>query len=363
MRRRSVRQIAHTQGPLRIAMFAPSATLPAPPSHSVDRIIETLVKGLVELGHEVLVFAPKSSRTMGQLVPVGVAPILLREDPQCRRIRQAHRKALTEVLKRQSDIDVVHAHGLDISGILYSTHLLEDFSIPNLTTLHSAIDVTDYNYFSRCRNRIVACSKSQVDACPSMNVVDVIHHGLDPTGFPIVPGARDYLCFVGRMDAAKQPHVAIQLAIQCQMKIKLAGGVSNDRAQQYFSANVEPLLGHPAVEYLGEVGLEEKIDLISHARCNLHPTGFREPFGLSVIEAGFCGTPTLAIKRGALGEIIKHGETGILVEDFAEGCYRVHECINLDRRCVAEYTREMFNHIRMASGYVKAYEALLRGMR
>jgi glycosyltransferase involved in cell wall biosynthesis len=341
-------------------MFAPGASFPAPQHHSVDRVIEALIQGLVDLGERVLVLAPAASRTKGELIPVGSAPILLRDDPTCKHLQEAQASALREVERLGSEIDLVHAHGLDITGVLYSTHLLTSLAIPNVTTLHSAIDTRDYGYFANCKNNIVACSASQWRACPPLNVVSVVHHGLESALYPLVEEPEHYLCFVGRIDPVKQPHLAIELAIQCGMRIKIAGGTATEESMHYFASRIEPLIHHPLVEYLGEIGFSEKVRVIGRACCNLHPTGFREPFGLSVIEAGFCGTPTLAISRGSLPEIVVNGETGILVEDFVEGCHRLSECLKLDRRRVSEHTKKRFDLVRMAYDYVDVYKMVLQ---
>jgi glycosyltransferase involved in cell wall biosynthesis len=177
--------------------------------------------------------------------------------------------------------------------------------------------------------------------------------------YPFVAEPEDYLCFIGRIDPVKQPDVAIELAIQTGMHIKVAGGIGGWEAEQYFESKVKPLLKHPLAEFLGEVGWEDKIRLISNASCNLHPTGFREPFGLSVLEAGYCGTPTLAINRGALPETILDGKTGVLVEDFAEGCGRLGDCLTLNRRAISESFRQRFSQRQMALNYLRVYERLL----
>ncbi len=351
--------VTESSRPLTVAMFAPGATFPAPQFHSVDRVVQALIQGLVHLNQRVLVFAPASSKVQGELIPVGAAPILLRDDRACKSLHEAQGRALREVKRLSGDIDLVHAHALDITGVLYSTHLLSDLTIPNVTTLHSVIETRDYGYFVSCKNNIIACSASQWRACPSLNVVSVVHHGLESTLYPFVAEPEGYLCFVGRMDSVKQPDRAIELAIQCGMRIKVAGNIDNQDSMQYFTSRVKPLLNHPLVEYLGTIDFDEKLRVIGGASCNLHPTGFREPFGLSVIEAGFCGTPTLAIRRGALPEIIVDGQTGALVEDFVEGCYRLSDCLKLDRRQISEHTRKKFDVLRMASDYIGVYHKVL----
>jgi glycosyltransferase involved in cell wall biosynthesis len=344
---------------LRIAMFAPGAALPSPPSHSVTRVLETLARGLVERGHRVSVFAPASSRVVGELVPIGHKPILLEEDPDCRLLRAAQQEALSELRARAAEFDIAHAHSLDIPGVLYSADLLEDLELANVTTLHSCIEVPDYTFFSDCRNNIVTCSENQRHACPTMRVVATVHHGLDPSPFPVIETPDDYLCYLGRIDRAKQPHLAIQLAIQRNMRIRLAGPVGDTSRDSYFVREVQPLLSHPLVEFLGEIAMENKTHLLAQARCNLHPTGFREPFGLTVIEAAFCGTPTLAIRRGALPEIITDGINGVLVEDFTEGCHRLEDCFELDRKLIAKVARTRFHYLAMTDKYVQVYHRVI----
>ena len=171
--------------------------------------------------------------------------------------------------------------------------------MPNLTTLHGAIEFDQLSYYrERSQLDYVSISRNQQQACPDLQYVGVVYNGEDPRPFPVVTEPEDYLCFLGRFDREKNPHLAIQLAISLGIPIKLGGKIDFQGAD-YFEQQVKPYLGHPLVEYLGELGLEEKAHLLAHARRNLHPTAFREPFGLTVLEAAFCGTPTLATARGS----------------------------------------------------------------
>ena len=125
---------------------------------------------------------------------------------------------------------------------------------------------------------------------------------------------------------------------------------------EYFEQESQPFFDHPLVEYLGELDMEEKTQLLAHARCNLHPTAFREPFGLTVLEAAYCGTPTLATARGSMAELIEVGRTGLLVENFIEGVHQIEECFEMDRSYIAQRARHLFNYRSMSKGYVRAYE-------
>ncbi len=155
--------------------------------------------------------------------------------------------------------------------------------------------------------------------------------------------------------------MAIQLALSLGVKIKLAGKIDH-KGEHYFEDEISKYLKHPLVEYLGELEFNEKVELISNAKVNLHPTSFREPFGLTVIEAAYCGTPTLAVSRGAMPELIEQGRSGLLVEDFVEGYHHLKECYAMDRTYVASRARQLFNYKTMTQQYIEAYQHVLQDM-
>jgi glycosyltransferase involved in cell wall biosynthesis len=343
-------------------MLAPGQVFPAWPSASVARVTQALIQGLMEAGHCVTVVAAARSRLECELIPVCEDGIFLPYDPGFRMMRIAEQRALEIVNAIKDRLDIVHGQGFDV-GQFHSSRFLEPLDFPNVTTCHSCIDICNLDYFLACRNNLIAISNNQREACPRANFVATVYNGLDPSSFPIVTDPEDYLCFLGRMERYKQPHLAMQLAIQIKMKLKVAGRIDESDPTHYFDNYCREYLNNPLIEYLGELGMDDKIRLLSRARCNLHPTGFREPFGLTVIEAGYCGTPTLAIRRGALPELIDDGRTGVLVEDFAEGFFKLPQCLKMDRSYIAQRTREQFNYKRMTADYLRVYYTVIHQFR
>jgi glycosyltransferase involved in cell wall biosynthesis len=341
---------------MRIAIVA-GPHYPIPPLRygGTERVIAYLVRGLLEQGHEPVLLAPGDSTVACELVPICDAAIGF---PTHRRDIPAHDALREEIERRTSEelrrllprVDVVHSHGFDLC----------DFqSFPNLTTLHGAIGLDALAYYlERTNLYYVSISRNQQGACPDLQYVGVVYNGEDPDLFPIVEEPDDYVCFLGRLDHEKNPHLAIELAINLGIPIKLAGKV-DFQGERYFEEQVRPYLDHPLVEFLGELDFGEKVALLGHARCNLHPTGFREPFGLTVLEAAFCGTPTLAIARGSMPELIEVGRTGLLVEDFVEGYHQIEECFEMDREYIAHRARLLFNYRTMAKQYCRAYERVI----
>lgn len=349
---------------MRIAIVAePFVAIPPKQYGGIEQVIYHLIKGLKETGHKPILLGPGDSEVDCELIPICEKALKFpaskkKEDLEAharlvKKARAVTRKKLLELLP---EIDIIHSHSFD----------LKDFAdFPNLTTIHNKIFLSDpyyllnLNYYLDRKELFwTSVSKNQQEVCPELNFVATVYNGEDPHDFPIMTEPEDYLCFLGRFDRDKAPHMAIQLAINLGKKIKLAGKLDHD-SQGYFDEEIKPYLDHPLVEYLGEVNFEQKVKLVGNALCNLHQTNFREPFGLTVLEAAYCGTPTLAIARGSMPELIEDGRTGVLVEDFIEGRYRIEECYRLDRRYIASRARQLFNYRTMTEQYLDAYRAVL----
>ena len=340
---------------MKVAIVA-SPFYPIPPIRygGAERVIYNLIKGLRELGHEPILLASGDSKVDCELVPITGLSIGLPEVISPAYIKTKHNielKTARELKKLLPRIKLIHSHGFDISAFS---------KFPNVTTLHNKITFDNFKYYeSRKKLNYISVSKSQQYSHPTLNYVGAIYNGQDTAEFPIVIRPDNYLCFLGRMDADKNPHLAVQLAINLRMKIKIAGKIDFDGVE-YFEREIKPYLGHPLVEYLGEVNSSQRIELLSKAKCNLHPINFREPFGLTVAEAAYCGTPTLAISRGSMPELIEDGKTGILVEDFIEGYHRIAECFSMDRKYIAQRSRSLFSYQKMTTSYISVYNKILK---
>jgi len=338
---------------LRVAVVAgPHYPVPPPLYGGTERVIAYLLRGLLEEGHEPVLLASGDSVVDCELVPICDAAIGF---PDSERELPAHDSLRADIERRTGEelrrllprVDLIHSHGFDLIDF-------QDF--PNLTTLHGAIGLSQIQYYRERKDLYyVSISRNQQGACPGLKYVGVVYNGEDPESFPIIEDPDDYVCFLGRLDHEKCPHLAIELAVNLGIPIRLAGKV-DFQGKRYFDQEIRPLLDHPLVDFLGELGFAEKVDLLAHARCNLHPTSFREPFGLTVLEAALCGTPTLAIARGSMPELIERGRTGTLVEDFVEGYHQIQQCFEMDRAYIARRARLLFNYTTMTNQYLRAYE-------
>jgi glycosyltransferase involved in cell wall biosynthesis len=341
---------------MKIAIIA-NWFLPVPPKKygGTEQVIFYIIKGLLELGHEPILIGTGDSDPGCPIINIIEKAVyfpteVVEKDEQLKQ-NKIYERRIAEILNElKANVDIIHSHGFD----------LNDFQdIPNVTTLHGKVGFDNVDYFVQRKNfPFIAISNNQQEALPQLNYVGVVYNGENPNDFPIVTEPEDYVCFLGRFDREKNPHLAIQLAINRGIKIKIAGKLDY-LGNGYFAEEVEPYFSNPLVEFLGELNFEDKIKLLSKAKCNLHPTNFREPFGLTVLEAAYCGTPTFAVSRGSMPELIEEGRTGILVEDFVEGYAQLDKAFELDREYIATRARALFNYQTMARQYVKIYEKVI----
>jgi glycosyltransferase involved in cell wall biosynthesis len=321
-----------------------------------ERIVAHLADALVELGHEVTLFASADSRTRATLVPM--RDRALRLDPQpLKSDVAAHLSMLHEVHRRHDDFDVLHFH-LD----LLHFPLFADIASRTLTTLHGRLDLADLAdaYRRWPQFPLVSISGSQRRPLRFANWAGTIHHGLPETLYAFSHRPRGgYLAFLGRISPEKRPDRAIAIARAARLPLRIAAKV--DQADfAYFKERIEPLLDDPMIEFIGEIDDADKSGFLSDAAALLFPIDWPEPFGLVMIEAMACGTPIVAWDCGAVPEIIDDGVTGRVVRSHAEAVAAVAEVVSYDRACIRRIFERRFSARMMAHRYAALYQRQTR---
>jgi len=165
---------------------------------------------------------------------------------------------------------------------------------------------------------------------------------------------RGYLAFLGRISPEKGPDRAIAIAKRLGMPLKIAAKVDAADAV-YFEDEIRPLLDHPLIEFVGEIGDAEKSDFLGGAEALLFPIEWPEPFGLVMIEAMACGTPVVGYAHGSAPEVIDEGVTGVLVNGEDEAVAAIPLALALDRREIRRRFDRRFSATAMARGYLDLY--------
>jgi glycosyltransferase involved in cell wall biosynthesis len=340
---------------MRIAQVAP-LTEAVPPSlyGGTERVVHWLTEELVALGHEVTLFASGDSRTSARLDATW--PRALRLDGSVRDPNALHIVMLERVRQKCDDeeFDFLHFH-LDY----YPFSLFSRQPTPFLTTLHGRLDLPEHQpvFTTFAAIPVISISNAQRRPVPQANWIRTIHHGLPEQLLTPQPVNPSYLAVLGRIAPEKGVDRAIRIAIRCGIPLKIAAKV--DRAdQEYYDAIIKPMMEHPLIDYIGEIGDHEKSDFLSGALGLLVPIDLPEPFGLVMIEAMACGTPVIAYNRGSVPEIVEENLTGFIVEDEISAAFAVNRLPQMDRRAIRRHFEARFTARRMALDYLSAYHSL-----
>ena len=162
--------------------------------------------------------------------------------------------------------------------------------------------------------------------------------------------------FFGRIHPEKGTYESIRIAKKAGIKLIISGLIQD---QDYFDSRVKPYIDNETIVYAGNSGPQERDHLLGNAHALLHPVSFDEPFGLSVVEAMFCGTPVIAINRGSMPELIREGETGYLVSNIEEAVAAVNKIPSIKRIACRQWVESKFTREKMVEGYLDVYKKIL----
>jgi glycosyltransferase involved in cell wall biosynthesis len=318
-----------------------------------ERVISWLTEELVALGHEVTLFASGDSVTSARLEPMW--PTALRLDGSVRDPNALHMTMIEQVCRRAREFDLLHFH-LDY----YPFSAMARQSTPFLTTLHGRLDLPEHQpvFATFSTIPVVSISHAQRRPAPDANWVAAILHGMPEDLLRPQPAMPSYLAFLGRISPEKRVDRAIHIAERCGLELKIAAKV-DPVDQDYFNAEIRPLLAKPHVEYVGEIGDAEKAAFLSAAVALIVPIDWPEPFGLVMVEAMACGAPVIAFNRGSVAEVIEDGITGFVVEDETSAVGAVRQLSRLSRQAIRKRFEERFTARRMAKDYLACYRALI----
>jgi glycosyltransferase involved in cell wall biosynthesis len=339
---------------MRIAQVSPLwESVPPKLYGGTERIVSYLTEELVRLGHDVTLFASGDSLTTARLEPICAHALRLnrgifnRDAPMTMLMERA--------LGRLGDFDIIHSH-LDFLGF----PLARRNPTPMVATCHGRLDLPELQQVFReyTEMPMVSISDAQRRPVSWASWQATVYHGLPEDLYTFHPKPGTYLAFLGRIAPEKRPDHAIEIAKRVGLPLRIAAKVDpTDR--EYFQGEIEPLLSHPLVEYLGEITDAEKNEFLGHAAALVCPYDWPEPFGLVLIEALACGTPVLAYRRGSIPEIIEDHATGFVCEGLDDMATAVQRISEIDRRRCRRAFEQRFSVERMTQDYLRVYELLL----
>jgi glycosyltransferase involved in cell wall biosynthesis len=390
---------------LRIAVIAPPwLALPVKGYGGIELVLQGLVSALKSHENiEVELFAN------GQRKLPGIKTHSLFKKEQFKHIYEpyfesyaivmAHLEFAYNYIKKAGNFDIIHDHVPHVGPAFWSMASSHTKDLPPvLHTFHgppftSTVDkdfgsayntkdieqIQDFgSWYASCISEVMALSAPE-NIKPRL--MQSVYNGVVVKDFPFVAKKKEYFVTLARFAPYKGQHIAVELAAKLKKRLRMAGTVSDigsnrklllelsnptshyrsDAQFVYYSDKILPyVLKYPRITYSGSLSGKRKMKFLSEAKALLFPVTWEEPFGMSVIEALACGTPVIAMNRGALPEIIEHGVNGFLantVEEFEAYMLRINE---IDPEECRRSVVDRFSNTAMAEKYISCYHEVLK---
>ncbi|HEU4966397.1 MAG TPA: glycosyltransferase family 4 protein [Candidatus Saccharimonadales bacterium] len=386
---------------MKIAMVAPP-WLPIPPVGygGIENVLAALVPALMEEGVEVELFTVGDTTLKANknhwLYEKGQYDYIHAPMYDSLPVPVAHTFFAFNTVKAAGDFDVVHTHNtvfVDVLGGAFAEslppiiHTLHGppFTTPDRLALNLADNMPMWEQIGRSTAKnfyVVGISKALMASAPKALQhlsLKPVHNGINPSEFTYREQKDDYFITLARSHPEKGQGIAARLCHDLGYKLRMAGVVADmTRPKQvmmelanplskyrgladfrYFSDAIFPYL-NSAIEYVGDVSGQAKMDFLSSAKALLFPIQWEEPFGMAPIEALACGTPVVSMARGALREIIQHGVNGFLANDEQEFKYYMQRVDDIDPAACRKSVEDNFSARHMAQEYIKRYKTVMR---
>lgn len=339
-------------------------------AYSPATVAQSVAEGLQAAGHEVTFFGPEGTRLDVQAVetrsmrPVVKTQAELDSFISTTDIFEDYRPSLydaamaKDILQRAAagEYDCVMFHHFESA---LSTANLFPY-VPVIFVLHDYLDENRREALmlhSSKNQHFISISNSQRRDAPDLHYAATVYNGIDTDFFSFNDEPEDYLFFSGRIDPSKGVKEAVQVAIQSNKRLLIAGSLSKSN-NWYFDEHIKPFL-NDKILFLGMLDKEQLVKYYKMASAVLMPIQWQEPFGLSMAEAGSCGTPVIAFNRGSVPEVIVDGKTGFIVDNSAEMIMAISKISSIKRKDCRDHVLKNFSRDHMIASYVKALEEIL----
>jgi glycosyltransferase involved in cell wall biosynthesis len=334
---------------MKIAMLA-SVAWRTPPRHygPWEQVAFNITEGLARRGFDITLFATKDSVTSAKRDGVIERGYEEDKDTDAKVSECLH---IGHLMEKANEYDIIHNH-FDFLPLTYSNLV----RTPMITTIHGFSSEKIIAVYKKYNATNYYISISDADRSKELHYLDTVYHGIEESLFTFKEHPADYLLYFGRIHPDKGTYDAIQIAKAVNKKLIIAGIVQDNH---YYKEKIEPLIDNEQIQFTGHAGPEKRNELLGNALALLHPIYFKEPFGLSVAEAMFCGTPVIAYNKGSMAELIEDKISGYLVNNMNEAIDAVNDLSNINRKQCADYARNKFSYHKMINKYIKAYEYVL----
>lgn len=335
---------------MKVALLSPAVWRTPPRKYGPwEQVASNIAEGLIEKGIDVTLFATGDSITKGKLEyviekPYGENPELDTKVCECLHI--------SHLMECADKFDIIH-NNYDFLPLTYSRLV----KTPMVTTIHGFSSPKIIPVYKKYNDINYYVSISNSDRCPELKYIATVYNGINKKEFTFKNEHGDYLLFFGRIHPDKGTYESIEIAKMAGMQLIISGLIQDEK---YFNEKVKPYIDDENIIYAGNSGPVKRNELLGGAYALLHPINFEEPFGLSVVESYFCGTPVIAFDRGSMPELISDGKTGFLVSGIKEAVEAVQNISKIRRLDCLKWAESKFTCSKMADNYIKVYNQILK---
>jgi len=334
---------------MKIAMLAPVAWRTPPQKYGPwEQVTSNITEGLIKKGLDVTLFATADSITTGKLRHICTKAW---EEDKSLDPKVQECMHISFLMEQAHKFDIIH-NNFDFLPLTYSRLI----KTPMITTIHGFSSPKIIQVYKRYNDINHYVSISHADRSNELSYSANVYNGINPDNFTLNKNHGSYLLYFGRIHHDKGTHEAIDIALKAKMKLIIAGFIQDEN---YFKEKVEPFIDGEQIVYAGNADPKLRDKLLREAYTLLHPINFNEPFGLSVAESMFCGTPVIAFNRGSMPELIEEGKTGFLVNDIEEAVTVLPNIKTIDRAYCRKQAELKFSIDKMAEGYYDVYKKIL----
>jgi glycosyltransferase involved in cell wall biosynthesis len=330
---------------------------PVPPIKygGTELVVSLLAEEYTRAGHEVYLLGTGDSTTSAHLAPV--LPQAIRRMPSS--LQSGPMRDYWKYYSAAKIIETINSLKPDLVHNHFAWRLIAFenlITVPMMSTMHGPIsdpkEVTTYH--NHASHPYISISDNQQKALQDINWIGTVHNGIDINKYSVnlKKEDRNYFLFLGRTSPEKGLAEIVELVKGTKYKLKIAAKLDTVD-QEYFDTRVKPFVDEEQIEYVGEVGLEQKVELLQHAKALLLWLNWEEPFGLVIPEAGACGTPVIVNRRGSMPELVRDGETGYLVNTLDEMKERMTHVTEINPAKARTHVESHFTSTIMAQKYLK----------
>ena len=315
----------------------------------VELTLNSLVSGLLSLGHSVDVIAPKNSYLLESNEKAklhfveGEDQISWQHQDYNSPVSIPDNSLLVGMLEKGLDVaknaDVLLNMSYDWLPIWMTLNIKIPIAhIISMGSESSVISNLISKVYVKYPNNFAFHSKMQANDYPFIKKPTIIGNGFNLKNYTFQDSGKGPLAWIGRVAPEKGLEDAVYVANELGEKLKVWGLIED----RIYASEVEKSFPQGTIDWMGFLSTDELQKELGKCRALLNTPKWNEAYGNVIVEALACGVPVIAYKRGGPSEIIQHGITGYLAnpDDRETLLYYVNIVEKINRKNCREWVEK-----------------------